>query len=133
MKWASACVEHVLPLLAKHPDGRLTNALLIGKAWIEGKATTGQAMKASVQAHAAAREETDPIAIAIARAAGHAVATAHMADHSLGGALYALKALKAAGRPIEPEQEWQNKQLPAAVKELVLSARVAKEKSFQLR
>ena len=32
--------------------------------------------------------------IAVARAIGHTVATAHMADHSLGAALYALKAVK---------------------------------------
>ena len=132
MLWACRCVGHVLPLLDKEPDHRLTNALLTGKDWMEGNATMGDAMKASVQAHAAAREETDPITVAIARAAGHAVATAHMADHSLGGALYALKAVKTAGGPVAPEREWQNKQLPAAIKQLVLTARVPKEKAFQL-
>lgn len=60
-------------------------------------------MKASLAAHAAARQARDKAAIAAARAAGHAVATAHAADHSMGALLYALKALEASGHPTEDE------------------------------
>jgi hypothetical protein len=42
-------------------------------------------------------------AIAVARSVGHAVATAHIADHSLGAAWYALKAVKSAGKSIGEE------------------------------
>jgi len=73
----------VLPLFGKKIDERLLHALFIANEWAKGKATVGDAMKASVEAHAAAREATDPVSTAIARAVGHAVATAHMADHSL--------------------------------------------------
>jgi hypothetical protein len=132
MKWACTCTEHVLPLSGKKPDERLTHALSVAKDWIKGKATVGQAMKASVNAHAVARENTNPVAITVARAVGHAVATAHMADHSLGPALYALKAVKNAGKSIEVERKWQNKQLPPEIKELVLSTRIIKEKSFKI-
>jgi hypothetical protein len=45
-----------------------------------------------------------------------------MADHSLGAALYALKAVKAAGGLIDAERRWQNEQLPVNVRTLVLSA-----------
>jgi hypothetical protein len=132
IKWACGCVENVLPLLGKEPDERLKGALLTAKEWEKGNATVGQARKASVEAHAAARESSVPIATAVARAAGHAVATAHMADHSLGAALYAMKAVKSAGKSEAAEREWQNAQLPAEIRELVLTSRVEKEKSFKL-
>jgi hypothetical protein len=46
-----------------------------------------------------------------------------MADHSLGAALYALRAAKAAGEPVERERKWQDGQLPRGIRRLVLSAR----------
>jgi uncharacterized protein GlcG (DUF336 family) len=76
-----------------------------------------------VNAIAAAREASTPSAIAVARSVGHAVATAHMADHSLGAALYALKAAKSAGRSAEAERRWQDDRLPSTIRDLVLTAR----------
>lgn len=130
IKWSCACAERVLPLFDKKLDPRLVNALFVAKEWAKGKATVGEAREASVAAHAAAREASSLIATAVARAVGHAVATAHMSDHSLGGALYALKALKLAGKSIDAERKWQNKKLPPEIKELILSTRIVKEKSF---
>jgi len=123
MKWACDCAEHVLPLFGEPIDERLTDALHVAKAWMHKNASVGDARKASVNAHSVAREMKNPIAIAVARSVGHAVATAHMADHSLGPAWYALKAVKQAGKSIDAEKQWQNKQLPLEIKELVLSAR----------
>jgi hypothetical protein len=57
----------------------------------------------------------------VARAAGHAVATAHFADHCLGLPLYALKAVGAAGQSVDAEQAWQVERLPKEVRELVIS------------
>ncbi|MCX6255149.1 MAG: hypothetical protein NTV31_11820, partial [Bacteroidia bacterium] len=71
-------------------------------------------------------------AIAVARSVGHAVATAHMADHSLGAALYALKAVKNAGKSIDAERKWQNEQLPSEIMELVLTAMSKKEKGLKI-
>lgn len=132
IRWAYRCVEHVLPVLNIDPNERLLHALFIAKEWEKGNAKTGEAMKASVTAHAAAREAADPVTAAIARAIGQAVATAHMADHALGGALYALKALKLAGLLTEEEKKWQKKQLPPEVKEFVWATFLIKEKSFKL-
>jgi hypothetical protein len=124
IKWACDCAENVLPLFGKKLDGRLKNALFIAKEWAKGKATVGDARKASLQAIAAANESSNPAAIAVARCVGHAAATAHMADHSLGAALYALKAVKnSAGKSVDAERKWQNEQLPSEIKELVISAR----------
>ena len=121
--WACACAEHVLPLFGANPDERLENALLVAKAWAQGNASTGQAMKASLAAHTVARESSNPASRAVARSAGQAVATAHMADHSLGAAWYALKAVKHAGTSPDAERRWQDEQLPPEIRELVLSAR----------
>ena len=82
----------------------------------------GDAQKAAVGAHAAAREVESKAASAAARAAGHAVATAHVADHSLGAPWYALKAVEAAGLSSDAERAWQLEQLPGEVRELVVSA-----------
>src|SRR5512140_1313712 len=127
IKWACKCSEHVLPLCFEAVDERLINALLIVKEWAGGNAKVGDAMKASVSSHAVARESVNPILIAIARSIGHAVATAHMADHSLGAAIYALKAVKFAGKSITVERKWQNEQLPSEIRELVLTTRTEKE------
>ena len=121
--WAIACAEHVLPHSGEKPDERLENALLIAKQWAQGKTPTGTAMKASVAVHAVARESSNPTAIAVARSVGQAVATAHMADHALGAAWYALKAVKSAGTSADSERQWQDEQLPPEIRDLVLSAR----------
>jgi hypothetical protein len=123
MKWAIECSKHVLPLCGKEADERLLYALRTGEDWRLGKAPVGQAQKASLGAHAVAREQTNPAAVAVARSVGQAVATAHMADHSLGAALYALKAVAASGGSMDAERKWQDEQLPADVKELVFSFR----------
>lgn len=127
MKWACDCAEHVLPLFGEKTDERLKNALLIAKEWAKGKATVGNARRASLGAIAVAHESSNPTAIAIARAVGHAVATAHMADHSLVPAWYALKAVKSAGKLIDAERKWQDEQLPSGIMELVLTARKSRK------
>jgi uncharacterized protein GlcG (DUF336 family) len=89
-------------------------------------------MQASRNAHAAARELSNPVSIAVARSIGQAAATAHMADHSLGAATYALRAVKIAGGSAAEERDWQNEQLPEELRELVMETRQAKEKGLQI-
>jgi hypothetical protein len=131
IKWACKCSEHVLPLICDEVDDRLIKALLIAKEWADDNAKAGDAMKASVSSHAVARETINPISAAIARSIGHAVATAHMADHSLGAAIYALKAVRFADKSIDVERKWQNDQLPSEIRELVLTTRTEKEGLFK--
>jgi hypothetical protein len=120
--WASKCVEKVFPLIEK-VDQRLTNAIKVAKEWTKDNASVGDARNASLAAIAVANESTDPIEIAVARSVGHAVATAHMAAHSLRAADYALKAIKLAEKAIEIERRFQDNQLPLDIREPVLSAR----------
>ncbi len=61
-------------------------------------------------------------AVAVARAAGHAVATAHFSDHSLGPVIYVAKAVEAAGGSATDEHAWQLTRLPDEVRALVISA-----------
>lgn len=95
--WACKCVENVLPLI-NSADVRLINAIKVAKEWAKNKAS-------------------------VARSVGHAVATAHMADHSLIAAKYALKAVKLAGGSEENEKKWQDKCLSSDIFDLVVSAR----------
>jgi hypothetical protein len=136
--WAADCAEHVLPLFtSKYPgDDRPRRAIATARAWSRGQATVDEAREAAHAAHAAARGAFDPPAREAARAAGHAVATAHMADHELGAAAYAIRAARlaspAANRETAGEQEcrWQRQQLPVAIRELVLSDQKRRNTKF---
>jgi hypothetical protein len=133
--WAGRCSEHVLSLIEKDIDNRLLYALHVAKEWETEKVKTGEAMIASQGAHAVARESSDPVIIAVARSVGHTVATAHMADHAPGAALYALKAVKLAGKSIEEERKWQTGQLqklPSELVELVRKVMSQKAKSLKI-
>ena len=137
--WAADCAEHVLPLFTEvHPsDARPSHAIAIAREWASGNATVAQAREAAFGAHAAARESSNSAAIEVARAAGHAVATAHMADHELGAAAYAIRAvMKSAGtinaiRVAESECRWQQAQLSDAIRELVLSDQKNRNPKFK--
>lgn len=119
--WAADCAEHVLPYFEeKYPkDGRPRKAIEACREWVRtGVFRMADIRGASLAAHAAARDAEDNSAARFsARAAGQAVATAHVAGHSLAAAYYAIKAAKAAGA--KNEQEWQYKRLPKKLHQLV--------------
>jgi hypothetical protein len=124
--WAAVCAEHVLPLFeASHPlDDRPRRAIEAARAWAAGEISVGAARTAAYAAHAAARDATSAAAREAARATGHAVATAHMADHALGPAWYGVRAVRASAgvAAAERERAWQLEQLVPSIRELVLSA-----------
>ncbi len=122
--WAADCAERVLAIFAAcSADDRPDRAIEAARAWASGGISVGEARNAALEAHHAAGGTVEAAAIAAARAAGHAGATPHMADHSLGAAEYALKSVKAAGISSANERMWQDERLPADVRKLVLSAR----------
>lgn len=135
IRWARNCSEHVLSLIHEDIDKRILYALHIAEEWENENVKTGEAMRAASGAHAVARESSNPVSRAVARSAGHVVATAHMADHSPGGALYALKAVKLAGKSINEELQWQTRQLeqlPSEIVELIKITMVRKAKSLKI-
>ena len=125
--WAATCAAHVLHFFEQTSpaDTRPREAIEQAHAWARGEITMTQARTAAFAAHAAAREVSGA-AKETARAAGHAVAVAHMADHELGAAAYAIRAARAAADPDgrdeagRAECRWQRAQLPVEIRELVL-------------
>lgn len=91
---AANTAERVLSLFEriKPDDRRPREAIAAARAWVDDKITVSEARNAAFAAHAAAREVNDRAAIAAARAAGHAAATAHVAGHAKHAAAYAAKA-----------------------------------------
>lgn len=134
-RWARECSEHILHLIRGTPDLRLIRALSISRAWEYDQVPTVDAMRASLEAHAAAREAVDPIAIAASRSVGQAVAAAHMADRSLGAALYALEAVERAGGSVDEERKWQRRrleELSLTLAAFVPEAMKEKERGYKL-
>ncbi|MCX8495027.1 MAG: hypothetical protein ORN51_02470 [Akkermansiaceae bacterium] len=121
--WAADCAERaLLQVEAAQADDRLRQAIAVARLWARGEVRTGAAQKASVVAHAAARSLSNPVAVAVARAAGHAAATAHMADHCIGAACYALKAIEASEGASEAERAWQDAQVPEILRVWIVPA-----------
>ena len=119
--WAADCAERVLPFFEKAcpDDDRPRMALEACRAWVRtGVFKMADIRRASLDAHAAARDakENDAACFA-ARAAGQAVATAHVPRHAFGAAYYALK-VAAAAKPgnaeaaVAKELKWQTRHLP---------------------
>jgi hypothetical protein len=124
--WALACARHVQPFFSRvrTTDARPRAALTALRAWLRtGIFSMKTIRQASLAAHAAARDSlaTSVPAAMAARAAGQAVATAHVAEHALGAAYYALKTVAAAdpaqaGAKINREIAWQLQRLPEALR-----------------
>jgi hypothetical protein len=91
--WATDCAEHVLSFFEeKYPNNdRPRKAIEAGRAWVQGKMSVGEVRTVALAAHAAAREAEEGEARAVARAAGHAAATVHVAAHAIHAANYAAK------------------------------------------
>ena len=115
--WAINCAERVLPYFEeKFPkDNRPRQALKTLQTWIDtGVFKMAVIRKASLDSHAAARDVgEDNSARSVARAAGQAVATAHVARHSYGSAVYAQQAIYRANNSedaslaVAKERDWQ--------------------------
>ena len=128
-RWAADCAEHVLPLFEEvcPDDDRPRTAIEHARAWARGEVTMTTARAAGGHAMGAARPLTGAPRWA-AYAAGQAGVVAHVAEHDLGAAAYAITAARALAGP-DPsaadaagraECRWQRDRLPEAVRALVL-------------
>ncbi len=119
--WAIDCTLRVLNFFEdEYPkDKRPRIALEVLQAWINSWIFNMKTIrKASLDSHAAAREVWyDTPARSAARAAGHAVATVHVARHAYGPAIYGQQAIFRASSPADSEinvlneRNWQFKRL----------------------
>jgi hypothetical protein len=114
--WAADCAERVLPFFEKkYPkDERPRKAIEACRAWAKtGIFKMADIRKSSLSAHAAARKaKRDDKACFAARAAGQAVATAHVPEHAFGAAYYSLKIAGSAKAKIAREHKWLSKHIP---------------------
>jgi hypothetical protein len=127
--WAADCAQRVLPFFAKaYPkDKRPLKALETCRRWARtGVFRMADIRGASLAAHAAARKaKTNEPACFAARAAGQAVATAHVPQHAFGASYYALKAIAASDPTdekgkISGEWKWQLSRITRTLRKEVL-------------
>jgi len=128
--WAADCAERVLPIFEKAylKDDRPRKAIEACRTWVRtGVFKMADIRKASLAAHAAARDAKENNAACFAaRAAGQAVATAHVPQHAFGAAYYALKAVAAADPAnaevkVAKERNWQSRCIPRNLRQEFLN------------
>lgn len=123
--WAADCAAHVLGYFERAVPGDLrpSAAIAAAQAWAAGDMAMMRARAAGGHAMGAARRLSGAARFA-AYAAGQAACVGHVAEHDLGAAACAIKAVVAAhpgdadaGRR---ERDWQRGRLPEPVRALVL-------------
>ncbi|NPV77869.1 MAG: hypothetical protein HPY59_16030 [Anaerolineae bacterium] len=128
--WAAECAERALPLFeeAYQEDDRPRKAIEACRRWVQtGIFRMKDIREVALAAHAAARDaKENEAACFAARAAGHAVATAHVPQHAAGSAYYALKAIAAknptnAEVQVANEYDWQSQHLPEHLRQEIMS------------
>ncbi|WP_040884874.1 putative immunity protein [Janibacter sp. HTCC2649] len=125
--WAATCAEHVLSLFESEVPGddRPRQAIEHARSWVRGEVPMMVARAAGGHAMGAARPLRGAARFA-AYAAGQAGCVAHVPEHDLGAAAYAIKAVGEAAPSDERtdamrrECQWQRDRLPAPVLDLVL-------------
>ncbi|MFT4126317.1 MAG: hypothetical protein QM662_08815 [Gordonia sp. (in: high G+C Gram-positive bacteria)] len=120
--WAADCAERVLDLFeADVPaDERPRAAIARARAFARGELNTAAEIRRRFEGGVPADVLTTPAAGAAARAAGQAVAVAHMGAHALGTAAYAARAA-GLGAPdrvaaVDAEIRWQLAHMTPAVR-----------------
>lgn len=125
--WAATCAEHVLGLFeeSNRGDDRPRAAIEAARAWARGEATMMVTRAIGGHAMGAARPLRGAARFA-AYSAGQAACVAHVPEHDLGAASYAIKAAAAAAaqhsrrKAERAEREWQRQQIPGHLRTLVL-------------
>jgi len=106
-------------------DDRPRKSIEAARAWARGQAAMMATRALGGHAMGAARPLRGAARFA-AYAAGQAACVAHIPEHDLGAAAYAIKAVQAAaptGQSKEAglaERDWQRRQIPASLYDLVL-------------
>jgi hypothetical protein len=138
---AADCAERVLPYFEKaYPkDDRPRKAIETCRTWVRtGLFKMADIRGASLAAHAAAREaKEDNAACFAARAAGQAVATAHVPQHAFGAAYYALRAVATADPAnaevkVARERNWESRRLPRNLRQEFLNRVVVQKDDHRI-
>lgn len=138
---AADCAERVLPYFEEaYPnDDRPRKAIEACRRWVRtGVFKMADIRGASLAAHSAAREtKEDNTARFAARAAGQAVATAHVPQHAFGAAYYALEAVAVADPAnakvkVAKERNWQSRRLPRNLRREFLKRVILQEDDHRI-
>lgn len=130
--WAAACAEHVLGHFEREQpdDPRPRDAIAAARAWARGDMPMIQARAAGGHAMGAARALSGAARFA-AYAAGQAACVGHVAEHDLGAAAYAIKAVRSAqpddSRAGRTERDWQRSRLPDPIRSLVIEDQIRRD------
>lgn len=125
--WAATCADHVLSLFesVRPEDRRPREAIEAARAWARDEMPMMDARALGGHAMGAARDLVGAARFA-AYAAGQAACVGHVAEHDLGAAAYAIKAVRAAASTVGAERaghdecSWQRDQLPEEIRALVI-------------
>lgn len=125
--WAATCAEHVLVLFEESnpADDRPRAAIDAARAWTRGETKMMATRAVGGHAMGAARPLRGAPRFA-AYAAGQAACVAHVPEHGLGAAAYAIRAAAAVAPrgqkrdTARAERDWQRQQIPEHLRALVL-------------
>ena len=114
--WAMQCVQHILPLLPPAVEADAVHDVFdLLKRWQNGQADVAQLRQTGFALHKLAKEQQNPVATAVLRAAGQAVGVGHMKEHAPVCGDYAVKAVGLANgqnpQAVSQERQWQLEQL----------------------
>lgn len=125
--WAASCAVRVLPyfVAAQPSDDRPAAAIEAARTWARGELPMMAARAIGGHAMGAARPLRGAARFA-AYAAGQAACVAHVPEHDLGAAAYAIKAVRTAEgeRAGRAERDWQREQLPHPLRDIVVEDQV---------
>lgn len=126
-RWSADCAEHVLHLFERErtTDARARDAIAAVRSWAAGSMSMMDSRACGGHAMGAARDLMGAARFA-AYSAGQAACVAHVPEHDLGAAAYAIKAAVAAAGPTDDptavrlaERDRQRAQLPIHLRELM--------------
>ena len=90
-RFAISSARDILKLIDQPFDDEIRKALRINDKWQNGEASISEVRKEDFSIHGLAKESDDPIIVAALRTVGHAIASAHMKEHALVAADYAIR------------------------------------------
>jgi hypothetical protein len=125
--WAALCAEHVLFVFEKYKteDDRPRIAIMKTKAWANGEIRTTESKIAAYYANQSGRDAAKSAKYA-AYSAGQSAVVAHVPEHGLGAAAYAIRSImeeNGKDSKVEKAREewiWQVSKLPMEIKDLVI-------------
>lgn len=132
--WAAACAEAVLPLFEERApdDSRPREAVAAARTWAGGDLRMMACRAAGGHAMGAARPLSGAPRFA-AYAAGQAACVAHVPEHDLGAAAYAIRAAMAVAPPRDRDavrrgtRDRQRELVPDHLRDLVVEDQIRRD------